>query len=167
MSELIHQLGIDWKLLLTQGVNFFILLVALTFLIYKPLVKTLEARRKKIESGILGAEEAEKRLHQIEILKKEKVGEAEKKAAGIISEAEKQGHHKITEAVKIAEIKANEVLLEAAQIAENKKQKELSRLEKQAGALIKEVIIKTVELSPEQIDEKLIARASELVKQKI
>ena len=74
MSELFSQLGIDWKLLLAQGVNFVILLVVLTKFVYKPLMKMVEARRQKIELGIRGGEMAEK------IIKT-----AEEEKAGIIN----------------------------------------------------------------------------------
>ena len=51
MSELLSQLGIDPKLLLSQGVNFGLVIIILTFLVYKPLVKILNERKQKIEFG--------------------------------------------------------------------------------------------------------------------
>ena len=59
MAELLSQLGIDGKLLLSQGVNFGIVLAVLTYFIYKPLVKILNERKTKIEFGLKGAAEAE------------------------------------------------------------------------------------------------------------
>ena len=71
MNELFSQLGIDPKLLLAQGVNFVILLVVLTKFVYKPLMKMVEERRKKIELGIKGGEKAEQIIKQAE---QEKIG---------------------------------------------------------------------------------------------
>ena len=94
MSELVNQLGIDWKLLLAQGVNFVILLFVLTKFVYKPLMKMVEARRQKIELGVKGGEKAEQIIKQAE---QEKVGiiqEADVQAVAIISEAEQNAQKK-------------------------------------------------------------------------
>ncbi|MEK7137899.1 MAG: hypothetical protein AAB787_00165 [Patescibacteria group bacterium] len=166
MQELVHQLGIDWKLLLSQGVNFLILLTVLTFLVYKPLSKLMEERRKKIEFGLMGAEEAERRLKEIDQEKAEKLAEADRNALKVVGEAEKRGRSRFDEILKTAEGKAEEVMAEAARVAEHKKQEELNRLTEKANALIKEAIIKTVELDPKHIDEKLITQAALIIKEK-
>lgn len=166
MSELVHQLGLDWKLLLSQGANFLILLTTLTFLIYRPLSKMLEERRKKIEFGLAGAEEAERRLKEIDKEKDARLAEADKNALKILSETEKKGQKRFDEILKIAEGKANEVVEEAARVAEQKKQEELKRLTEKAGLLIKEAIVKAVELDPKQVDEKLISQAAQIIKEK-
>ena len=165
MTELVHQLGLDWKLLLSQGVNFLILLTVLTMLVYRPLSRLIEERRKKIEFGLMGAEEAEKRLKEIDRIKSEKIGEAEKIALNIVGESEKRGQKRFDEIVKIAEVRANEVLVDAAKVAEHKKQEELARLTEKAGLLIKQAIIKTVELDPKHIDEKLVSEAARIIKE--
>jgi len=166
MSELIHQFGIDWKLLIAQGANFFILLAVLTIFVYRPLVRLMEERRKKIEFGLKGAEEAEKRLGEIEEIKIHKIAEADKKAVEIIGGAEKNAGKRVAEILTEADKKADSILLEAEKTSERKKQEELERLSKEANSLIKEAIIKTVELDPRAIDETLIAKAAATIKQK-
>lgn len=47
MSELFHTLGIDWRLLGAQVLNFAILAVLLTRFLYRPMVKLLDERREK------------------------------------------------------------------------------------------------------------------------
>jgi len=163
MQELIHQLGLDWKLLLSQGVNFLILLTVLTLLVYRPLSKAMEERRKKIEFGLAGAEEAERRLKEIDQVKEEKLAEADRNALKVVGEAEKRGQKRLEEILKVAEGKAEEVIAEAARVAELKKQEELSRLTQKASTLIKEAIIKTVQLDPKYVDEKLISEASQII----
>jgi len=166
MNELLTQLGVDWKLLLTQGVNFLILLVVLTVFVYRPLVRVMEERRKKIELGLKGAEEVENRLKEVERIKLQKIAEADKKATEIVGGAEKDGRKRFGEIVGEAGKKAEDVLKEAALVAEHKKQEELERLGKEARGLIRDAIAKTVELDPRQIDEKLIDRAFHAVKEK-
>lgn len=166
MAELIYQFGIDWKLLIAQGVNFFILLVVLTIFIYRPLIKMIEERKKKIEFGLKGAEEAEKRLDEIEEIKTQKIIEADKKAVGIIGVAEKKAGVRFEEILGEADKKARALLAAAAKTSDLKKKEELERLANEANFLIKEAIIKTVELDPKAIDEKLVAQAAATIKQK-
>ena len=159
MSELFSQLGIDPKLLLAQGVNFVILLIVLTKFVYKPLMKMIEERRKKIELGIKGGEKAAIIIQEAE---KEKTGiirEADMQAVAIISEAEKTANKKAQEIGLQADKKAQQTLRETLLIAERREKEEMEKVAQEAKQLIKEVIIRTVQLKPEQIDDKLIEEA--------
>lgn len=164
MSELFSKLGIDPKLLLAQGVNFIILLVVLTKFVYKPLMKMVEERRKKIELGIKGGERVEQIIKQAE---QEKIGiikEADTQAIIIISDAEKNAQKKAQEIAHQADMKAQQALREAMLLAERKEKEEMEKVSAQARHLVKEAIIKTVQLKPEQVDEKLIEEAVRAVK---
>ena len=159
MSELFSQLGIDWKLLLAQGVNFVILLIVLTKFVYKPLMKMVEERRKKIELGIKGGEKAEQIIKQAEQEKTGIIKEADTQAVAIISEAEKTAQKKAQEIGLQADKKAQNTLRETMLLAERKEKEEMERVSAEAKRLVKEAIIKTVQLKPEQVDEKLIEEA--------
>lgn len=164
MSELVSQLGIDWKLLLAQGVNFVILLFVLTKFVYKPLMKMVEERRKKIELGIKGGEKAEQIIKLAEQEKAGIIKEADTQAVGIISEAEKTAQKKAQDIALQADKKAQSTLREAMLLAERKEKEGMDKVEAQARQLVKEAIIKTVQLKPEQIDDKLIEKAIGSVK---
>ena len=66
MAELAEQLGLDWKLLLSQAVNFLLLLFLLRKFAYLPLLKILKERRARIEEGLAKATEADKRLLEVD-----------------------------------------------------------------------------------------------------
>ena len=89
-SGLIGQLGIDWKLFLSQVVNFFILLIVLSFFVYKPLLNVIKERNKKIKEGLDKAEEADVRLKNIDNIGKEKIKEAEQQSINIIKDTEQK-----------------------------------------------------------------------------
>lgn len=166
MQELFHQLGINWKLLLGQGLNFIVLLVILRMFVYKPLTRVLEERRKKIEFGLKVSEEAEKRMRTIDELKDKTIKEAEGRALTIVAESEKRATALGKDLVIRAEEKAESLLVEAKQIRERKKAEEFEVLLREAGSFVKEAIQKTVELEPTAIDETLIKRAIEEIKKK-
>ncbi len=159
MSELFSQLGIDPKLLLAQGVNFLILLFVLTRFVYKPLMKIMEERRKKIELGVKGGERAEQIIKEAEKTGLGKIKEADVQAVAIISEAEKNAQERAREIALQADKKAQSALREAMLMAERKEKEEMDNVSAQARQLVKEAIIKTVQLKPEQVDEKLIEQA--------
>ena len=165
MSELFSQLGINLESLVAQAVNFGILLTVLTIFVYKPLMKAIEERRQKIELGIKGGELAEAKIAEAENQYRQKITEADKEAVKIINQAEVKAGERKGEIVAEAEEKSKTILALAKITADKKQAEELDKLSKEAAGLIKEAIIKMVELAPEQIDEKLIATAVAGLKQ--
>lgn len=159
MGELFSQLGIDGKLLLAQGINFLVLLVVLTKFVYKPLMKMVEERRKKIELGVKGGEMAQAIIKKAEEDKAGIIREADGKAVSIISGAEKTAQKKAQEIALRADKKAQDALRQAMLLAERKEKEEMERVAVEAKRLVREAIIKTVELKPEQVDDKLIEQA--------
>ena len=148
MQELFQSLGINWKLLLSQGVNFLILLAVLTALLWRPLLKAMEERRKKIEFGVKLGEEAEKKLNEIDDLKKEKLIEAEKEAGA-----------RSNKMVEDAKVKGDSLLREAAEAAELSKKESLLELEKESKEILRSALKKIVNLNPKEIEAKLFDQA--------
>lgn len=159
MQQLFAQLGIDWHLLLSQAVNFFLLLVVLRLFVYTPLLKLLHDRRARIEEGLTKADEADKRLVEVEEIGKGKIKAAETEAVGILKKTE--GDAKTLEAKMLAEAKRKEAEeLVAAEARLRAKEDESRRvMEAEAAAIVKMAIARTVEMSPEKIDDALVAKA--------
>jgi len=88
--ELFAKLGIDWRLLIAQLVNFVILFTALTFLLYKPLIASLDKRRAKIAESLANAEKISEELNRAGAESERIVAASRVEAARIASEAAKQ-----------------------------------------------------------------------------
>jgi F-type H+-transporting ATPase subunit b len=159
MSQLLSQLGIDWHLLLSQGVNFLLLLIILRFVVYKPLLKLLHDRRARIEEGLMKADMADKRLHEVDEIGKGKIKEAEGAAVRILQKTEQDA--KVLEANLLAEARRKEEeQMKQAEATRRSRDEEARRaMEQEATALVRRALVRTVELKPEAIDEALIARA--------
>ena len=56
--EFLTQFGIEWRLLVSQGVSFAIVACALYYLAFKPVMAAADKRREKIEKGLKEAAEA-------------------------------------------------------------------------------------------------------------
>jgi F-type H+-transporting ATPase subunit b len=88
--ELFEKLGIDWRLLIAQLVNFAILFGALTFFLYKPLLSLLDKRRDKIAESLLNAEKINEELARVKEESEKIISIARQKAGKIAEEAEKR-----------------------------------------------------------------------------
>lgn len=164
MSELFSQLGINWKLLLSQGVNFFIVLAVLTIFVWRPLLALMAERRKKIEAGLEDAKVASEKLAGADELVKGRLTEADREAVVVIQKAEKVAIEKAATLVSIADKKAETLLEEARRVAAQREQEEFQKFAMGAGALLRTAIAKAVAENPQKIDEKLIADAAAFIK---
>jgi len=163
MSELFGQLGINLPMLGAQALNFGILLAVLTIFVYKPLLKSMEERRGKIELGVKGGEMAEAKLAEAEAAKQEKLKEADKTAVKIIGQAEQKAGTRGQEIVADAHQKSEAILAEAQLVAERKKTEELEKLSREAGVLVRAAIAKAVSMNPDEVDKKLVEQASAFI----
>ena len=159
MSELFTKLGIDWKLLLAQAVNFLILLVALRITAYKPLLKLLEKRRRKIQEGIDKTNEADKRLGEVQEVTKGKIKKAEEEALGILKAVEARAKQEEARLVALAHKKEEGLLTEAKERIRAKEQEARVLIEKEAVALVKQAVLKVAELKSGAVDDALIHEA--------
>lgn len=159
MSQLFSQLGIDWKLLIAQAVNFLVLLILLRKFVYGPLTKMLHDRRARIEEGLLKAKEADERLRDVNHMAVQKIKDAEQEGVKLIARVEAEA--KVHEAMLMAKAKEHEVAaMAAAEERAQARDAEAHRaLSAEAAALVKQAIVKVVELSPEAVDEALVSRA--------
>jgi len=163
-AGLIGQLGLNWKLFLSQAVNFFILLIILRAFVYKPLISVIEKRSKKIKEGLDKAEEADVRLKEVDNIAKEKINQAQQESIGIIKNTEAEAKILAVNLQKKAEDHQKELMAQI-EISHKKQQEEAkSAVLKEAADLIRRTIVKTVELNPDQIDEALIKKAIAQVK---
>ncbi len=113
MEQLLDAFGIDWKLLLAQLVNFGVLFVALTWFLYKPVMKTLDERKAKIAKGVEDAEIASEKALTADADAAKVVKGAENEAEGIVSSARDLAGTEKARIVKEAEARAAQVAADA------------------------------------------------------
>lgn len=131
MDQLISAFGIDWRLLVIQGINFALLLGILGYFVYRPLLKILDERRNKIAEGVRLAEAADRRLEEAKEKSEEIVGEAGRKAEDLVASARVRAEEKGTEIVKMAEGRADGILKDAAARGEEAKRQIVKQSEKE------------------------------------
>ncbi|MBI5140378.1 MAG: ATP synthase F0 subunit B [Candidatus Vogelbacteria bacterium] len=159
-------MGINGKLLLAQGINFFIVFIVLRVFVYRPLLQMMKARREKIEKGLLDAKEAEEKLLESEIVKQRKIEEGEKRASIIVEEAGNIAKKHAKSILADAVLESRSIVSKAGKIGAKKIEAELLAFENRAKEIIVEALSSAVALSPESIDEKLTEDALRMVRGK-
>lgn len=136
-----------------------LLLLVLRLFVYKPLLKLLHDRRARIEEGLIKAAEADRRLGEIEEIGKGKIKAAEAEAFMIVKRTETEA--RVLEEKMLAEVKRKEAeeIANTVRLLRAKEEESRRRVEKEAAAMVRRAIVKTVEMAPEAIDETLIAKA--------
>jgi F-type H+-transporting ATPase subunit b len=131
MSDLFAAFGINWKLLLIQAVNFGLLLGALSYFLYKPVLGIIDERQRKIAEGVRTAELATKKLEDAKTEGEQIVGDAAREAETIAATARARSEERAGEIVKTAEARAAAALKDAADRAEEMKRMALKESERE------------------------------------
>lgn len=159
MSELLGQLGINWKLFISQAVNFSILLLVLRAFVYKPLLAILEDREKKIKEGLDKADEADTRLKEVDNIAKEKIKIVENKTIEMLEKAEENAKALEEKLTRNVEENNRDLAIRMNASFEKQREEVKEKIFEEASEIVKDIVIKTVGLSPEAFDEKLVEKA--------
>lgn len=135
MGDLFQAFGVNWKLLVTQIINFGLLLVLLRYFLYKPVLAIIDERKLKIAKGVADAEEAAQKLALAEAEKESLIKDANVKAEEIVAEAKTYATEKGNTLVYEAEAKSEAILSDAQARAEEAKHRALKESEAEVAKL--------------------------------
>lgn len=160
--EVLAKLGVDWKLLIAQAINFVVLLFVLKRYAYGPILRALEARTKKIEQGLKDAAASEEKLASTVEEEKRIMAAAREEARDILVRAETSAKERDGKMLLETKAKIDKMITDAdAHLAEEK-----ARLVREAKAELSGLIVTAtgrvlgcaVDVS---VDAKLVAEALE------
>ncbi|KKU87445.1 MAG: ATP synthase subunit b [Candidatus Gottesmanbacteria bacterium GW2011_GWA2_47_9] len=106
-----EKLGIEPSLLLAQIINFAIIVVVLSKLLYKPILSMLEKRKREIEESLRLTDKLRADEEKLLEKKNKVIDEARREAVQIIEEARKQGKEEEAAIVKAARNEAEQILV--------------------------------------------------------
>ncbi len=136
MSDLFAAFGIDWRLLLVNGINFGLLLLGLWYFLYKPLTQMLESRRQKMAQGVRDAEAAAHQLQKIESERADLLAQAGKEADDVVSKARALGAEKQRALTEAGEANAAALLTQAEAQAQQLKVEAIEQSKQEVAKLI-------------------------------
>ena len=128
MEDLPVKLGINWPVLLTQIVTFVILLVILRFTAYKPIMRMLDERSKRVKES----------MEQAEIVK-EQSARAEEEVKKELAKASQEGQERISRAVKAGEEVTQKAQQDAKKEADALLDKARAEIQRERDEAISEV----------------------------
>lgn len=135
MDQIIAVFGVNWKLLLIQGVNFGLLLALLYKFLYKPVLHMVDTRRAKIENAIKDSERMESELGQAEAEKARILRDATQKGDELIESAKKHAETSEITIMKDAHRKAVHLLNEAERRTNREHEEMMQKAEREVARM--------------------------------
>lgn len=157
-SGMFEALGIDWRLLILQGVAFVILVWFLGKFVYPHLIKAIDRREERIAESVAAAEAAEEKAESAQAEVEALLKKARTEAAMIVDTAHKEAAAESKEVEERAKKRADQIVSDArAQLDQD-----IARARKQ----LRDETTELVALATEKIiGEKLdAARDTKLIK---
>ncbi|HWR00114.1 MAG TPA: F0F1 ATP synthase subunit B [Candidatus Methylomirabilis sp.] len=149
-SNVLGTLGINWKLILAQLVNVGIVIFVLTKWVFKPLLKLMEERAKKIDDGLQHAKEADSRLKQAKEFESELIAKARAEARTIIDEAVANGEKERTQRVERSKQDIDAQIEDAKSKVRQERTDALEAVRREVGEL---VMLATGKVTAGAVDE--------------
>jgi F-type H+-transporting ATPase subunit b len=165
VKELLKNFGIDWRLLMAQAVNFFVLLFVLWRFAYKPILSILRKRREDIEKGIRDAKAAEEKLARIGALQEEKLDEARREALAVVNQAQALARRQKDEMMAEAGRRGEALIAKAKRAIAEEKSKLSDQLQREARGLVRDGVARVLhKMPPQERDRELIEEAMRAMK---
>ena len=128
MDQFFGAFGVEWPLLIAQAVNFAIVLAALWYFLYKPVMAMLAERQAAVVKSVSEAEQIEELFARADGEAESRVRAADAQAEGIVSLARESAAAVQAQLVKDAEARAARI----AKDAEARAAEELARARKES-----------------------------------
>lgn len=143
--EFLSQFGFNPALFVAQIVNFLILFIILKKLLYKPILKTVKDREKKISQGLKDAEKAHQELVAAEAERDKIIQKASQEAQSILDDTKKTADALKTSILEEARQDATRIIAHAKSQADS----EMEKMRKEATGL-------SLEMSKRILDKVLL-----------
>lgn len=151
-------LGIDWKLLVVQGLAFLVLVALLRKFVYPVLIKSIDDRRELIEKSVAEAKKSQEDADKAESRITKMIADARKEAEDIVARSQQEASSLISEAEAKAKSRGDVFLKEAHEQLAADVAKARADLKSDTASL---VALATERIIREKIDPKKDARLIE------
>lgn len=156
--EILTKLGIEWQQIVAQAVNFGLIATILTLLVYKPLLRTIDERRSRIQKSLKDAEQVEEKMREIEKMKQQVLSKADQEAGSMLETAKKETEKVKEQILASARHEADQIIEKGkAQIAAER-QKVYEDAQKNLTAMIMKMTQKILEREFTPADQDRLVR---------
>lgn len=130
------ELGIDWRVLITQLISFSFVFFILWRFAYKPIFTMLQLRREKIAEGLANAEKSKAQLAKTENDRQAVLTQAGEMADKMIEEARAAAAHVREVETQKAIAAAEQIIAKAREAAAQDHARMLDELKREVGRLV-------------------------------
>jgi len=164
--EIFKSFGIQPVLLLAQIVNFLIILFLLKKFFYKPIIKILEDRKKRIAESLQNAQTIEERLKKTEEKSAQILDETRKNAQDLIDETKKEAERISVQAQAENRKTIEQTIAQATKQIESQRLQMQKQLQKETLGLVVKVVKKVLarSLKPKERQDLTTKALSEITK---
>lgn len=157
MPEIFEKLGLDVALLISQIVNFLLLIILLKKFAYKPVLNMLSVRAEKIEQSLKQAEKIEQELKNTETEKLKEINKAKEEAKKIVEEALVIAQDNTNRSLEETKKKTKEIVDKAKEEIQREKDKAVEEAEKEIAGLAIDIAEKILKKNLDSEAEKKLA----------
>ncbi len=156
---------IHWYQILFQIINFGVLIFVLNKFLYRPIIKIIDQRNKKVQDGIKAAEENLKEKAKLEEFKKKVQLEAEKEATAILNKARKQADKQSKQMIAETREETQSLVEKEFDNLKERLKDEEAKMKNRVGGLVVDMTAKVLEKTLTSADQhKIIDREMKLLK---
>jgi F-type H+-transporting ATPase subunit b len=130
------ELGIQWKILLAQTINFSIVFLVLWRFAYKPIFAMLQTRRDKIAESLANAEKIKAEVVRTEADRQKILTQAGDQANKLIDEARQAAARVREQETQKAIAAAEQIVIKAREAAAQDHTRMLAELKREVGRLV-------------------------------
>ena len=138
VAEIARTFGVDWPHLLAQTASFGIVCALLHRFAYKPVLRTLEARRQQIAQGLANTEKINAKLKAIDDERQTVLGAAHTDATQIIGDARATAKRLTEQEAAHARLMGQQMLQRAQDAAEQERRRMMDEVRREATHLVVE-----------------------------
>lgn len=112
-GTVLDTLGVNWQLLIFQIIGFIILVWLMAKFVFPVLIRTVDERQKRIETGLKEAAEARKALEEAEMRVDDLLADARKEAESLLQRSQEEAAEAILQAETKAKQRADQIVKDA------------------------------------------------------
>jgi F-type H+-transporting ATPase subunit b len=160
MSGIIESLGLSWQSMLFYAINLVILIVAIRFLVYKPVKKIVDNRKEQLEFLFVENERLNKEALELKKNHEKALRQTRQEVATMTEEITKNAKLKSQEIIEQAQKKAQEIIQKAKKEMKEEKSRVLNACKQQVPIISMDIARQIVQRElNEQDHQKLIEDA--------
>jgi F-type H+-transporting ATPase subunit b len=156
MSVLLEKLGINWGLLLAQIVNFVIVLTALTYFIYRPLLNLIDQRRERIRKSMEDVKLIDAQKKEMEDFKLDQMKKIDQEVGAFLERAKKEAEVSKDQILALAQEEADRIIARGEQRLVEERARVLGEVQGSVAEVIVRMTEKLLEREFSPADQKRV-----------